>query len=66
MGKKIKKDMTFEELIKENPEAAAILLGEGMHCAGCPFAARETIEQGASVHGVDVDKLIKKIEKKKK
>jgi hybrid cluster-associated redox disulfide protein len=37
-----------------------------MHCAGCPFASQETIEQGSKIHGVDVNNLIKKIEKKKK
>jgi hybrid cluster-associated redox disulfide protein len=64
--KKTKKEMTFTELIKENPEMASILLEQGMPCAGCPLAGYETLEQGSKAHGIDVNELLKKLEKKKK
>ena len=38
-----------------------ILLGFGLHCFGCPMSQMETIEEAASVHGVDVDLMIEKI-----
>ncbi len=63
--KEITKNMTFGEAISKNPAAARILAEEGMFCGGCPMAMMETIEQGAMAHGVEVDKLIKKINKKK-
>lgn len=63
--KKIKKDMTFYELIQSNPEAATKLAEKGMFCGGCPMAMMETVEQGARAHGVDVKKLIKELEEKK-
>jgi len=62
--KKITKEMTFAELIREFPDAAKKLAEQGMFCGGCPMAQLETIEQGAEAHGVDVNKLIKELNKK--
>lgn len=64
--KKITKDMTFAELIVENRLAAQKLAERGLFCGGCPMAQFETIEQGARAHGVDVDDLIKELNKKEK
>lgn len=56
--------MTFMEVMQKSPEAAMILMQNGMHCAGCGMAAYETLEQGAISHGLDPDKLVKKINSK--
>jgi len=61
---KINKKMTFAEIMQKNPEAGFILMEEGLHCAGCGMAAYETLEQGAMAHGLDADKLVKKINAK--
>lgn len=63
MKKKIKtnritKDMTFIEIIKNNPEAFEILFRKGMHCIGCGMAGSETLEQGAMAHGINPDELV--------
>ncbi len=63
MSKKITKDMTFAELMEFSPEAVKKLAEKGMLCCGCPMAMMETIEQGALGHGVDVDKLLKELNK---
>lgn len=60
---KIKAEMSFGEAIHLKPFVARILAEEGMFCGGCPMAMMETIEQGAEVHGVDLDKLLKKLNK---
>jgi len=60
---KINKDMTFAELMEKHPEAAGELFAQGMHCVGCGAAAFETIEQGAMAHGINPEKLIKKLNK---
>ena len=65
LPKKIKKDMTFYELIESNPDAARKLAERGMFCGGCPMAMMETVEQGARAHGVDVDELMNELNKKK-
>ncbi len=64
--KEISKEMSFNEIIQKNPEAAGILMEKGMHCIGCPMAMQETLEQGALAHGIDADKLIKELNKKLK
>ena len=66
MKKKITKDMTFAELIMQDPEAAQKLADRGLFCGGCPMAQFETIEQGSRAHGVDVEELIKDLNKEKK
>ena len=67
---KISKNMTMGEVVHKYPETVAIMMKHGLHCVGCHLAAMETIEQGAIGHGVDVDKLLKDmnraIEKNKK
>ena len=64
MADKITKDMGFLELLEKFPEVAEDLFETGMHCVGCPMAMQETLEQGALAHGVDVDELVEKLNKK--
>lgn len=69
MKKKIKKfninkGMTLAEILKINPEVVKILLKKKMYCIGCPSAMHETLEQGAIMHGLDADKLVKELNKK--
>jgi len=65
----ITKEMTISETASKYPETIQILMKYGMHCIGCPMAMSETLEQGLSAHGMDVDNIINqlnKIVKKKK
>ena len=57
----ITKKNTFKEVIEKHPETAKVFLDAGMHCIGCPMAQMETIEQGCAAHGIDVDKIMKKL-----
>lgn len=61
---KITKNMTFSEIIEKNPDAIEILFNKGMHCIGCGIAGFETLEEGALVHGINPDKLVKEINDK--
>jgi len=63
---KISKKMSFAEVLENYPETADVFMQEGMHCIGCPMAMSETIEDGAAAHGIDADKLVEKLNKKKK
>lgn len=63
MQMKIKKDMTFQEVLSKYPKTAQVFLKYGMHCIGCVMASGETIEQGALAHGIDVKKLITDLNK---
>lgn len=57
-AQKITKEMTIAEVLKVNPQAAAVLMTKGMHCLGCIIAQNETIEQAAEVHGLDLGQLL--------
>jgi len=50
--------MSIGEVVKKHPETVAIFERHGLGCLGCQAALFESIEQGAEVHGVDVDLLI--------
>ena len=65
-SKKIKKTMTFNQIMKKYPGAQEILLSKGMHCIGCPMAMQETLGEGAIAHGLDPDKLTEELNKKLK
>ncbi len=63
MVKKITKDMTFAELIMQDKGAAEKLADKGLFCGGCPMAQFEALEDGARAHGIDVDMILKELNK---
>ncbi len=65
MVKKITKDMLIGDVVKKHPASIEMLLNHGMHCVGCHVATWETLEQAASIHGIDVDKLMEDLNKTK-
>ena len=58
---KFDKNIKIGELLEKAPEKAEILIEEGMHCLGCPASQAETLEEACEVHGIDVDKLLEKL-----
>ena len=60
----IHKDMIFADIMQKYPEAAEIMMHRGLHCVGCGMAAYETLEQGAIMHGMNPDKLVKELNQK--
>lgn len=67
---KIKKDMSIMEIVSKYPDTADVFMNHGLHCIGCAAASFETLEDGAKAHGIDINKLLKDLnkvaEKKKK
>lgn len=59
----INEDTKIGELLEIAPEKADILLEAGMHCLGCPASQAETLEEACGVHGIDVDDLVKELNK---
>jgi hybrid cluster-associated redox disulfide protein len=58
----ISKDTLIGELVYNHPEAAMLLIEEGVHCIGCGAANYETLEQGLLGHGKnekEIDEIIK-------
>jgi len=58
---KVTKEMTFAEALKIFPQSGAVMMNHGMGCVGCMMASSETIEEGASAHGIDAKALVKEI-----
>ncbi|MHA2424696.1 MAG: DUF1858 domain-containing protein [Candidatus Thorarchaeota archaeon] len=54
----IKKSDTIAEVVTKWPETAGTFMEWGLHCYGCAVAKFENIEQGATAHGIDPDKLV--------
>ena len=53
----ITKDMTVFEVLEMGEEYEEIFKKHMLTCAGCPGGAAETLEQAASGHGIDLEKL---------
>ncbi|MBE0522658.1 MAG: DUF1858 domain-containing protein [Candidatus Methanoperedenaceae archaeon] len=59
----ITKDMKIEEVVTEYPESMMVFMKHGLHCVGCHVSAFESIEEGATVHGINVDALVEDLNK---
>ena len=59
----IEKTTKIGELLEIAPEKAELLLQAGMHCLGCPASQAETLEEACEVHGIDIDDLLKELNK---
>ena len=57
------KDTRIGEILEKAPEKAEILLEIGMHCLGCPASREETLEEACMVHVIDVEELLKELNK---
>lgn len=57
----ITKEMTIGEIIKANSNKADVLMKFGMGCVGCPSAQNETLEDAASIHGLNLDDLLDRL-----
>ncbi len=55
--------MTIAEILRQKPAAAKVLQQFGMHCIGCAVAAGETLEGAARAHDVDLEELLKALQK---
>lgn len=64
MNKIITKNTLIIDVVKKHPETAEVFFEIGMHCLGCPMSSSETIEEGAKAHGIKIEKLLDKINKK--
>ncbi len=57
----IDKKMSIEEVVKKYPETISVFERYGLGCVGCQAALFENIQQGAEVHGIDVDALVESL-----
>jgi hybrid cluster-associated redox disulfide protein len=55
--------MTIREVIEHHSEVIPVFINYGLHCIGCPLAQDETVEQAARTHKIDLEKLLKDLNK---
>lgn len=60
---KITKDLSILEVLQAYPEVRPIFIRHGMGCLECMGAMAETIETGARMHGIDLEKLLADLNK---
>lgn len=58
---RITKDTTIAEVVRICPKAGEIFEKHNMGCLVCMAASAETLEEGAAMHNVDVDKLVEEL-----
>jgi hybrid cluster-associated redox disulfide protein len=59
---KITKNSIIAEVMLKYPEVMEVMsVDYGLGCVGCMMAGEETIEQGASVHGMSSEKIGKMV-----
>lgn len=59
--KQVTKDMKISEVLDLDQGVVPILMEAGLHCLGCPSSQLETLEEAASIHYLDLDKLLNDI-----
>ncbi|MGA1866270.1 MAG: DUF1858 domain-containing protein [Thermoplasmatota archaeon] len=52
-------DMSIMEAIQRYPDVIGVFVALGLGCIGCAMAHFETIEQGATAHGMNLEALMK-------
>jgi hybrid cluster-associated redox disulfide protein len=58
MGLPLSADTTIRQVVDTHPGAERVFGAHGLPCAGCHVSTRETIRQGAAVHGLDLPALM--------
>jgi hybrid cluster-associated redox disulfide protein len=56
---KITEEMTIREVIDTHPEAATVFMKYNIGCIGCIAASFEKVKDIATVHQIDLKKLVK-------
>ena len=57
----INQKMTFAEVLEKYPYLSKVFIKYNLHCTFCPMAKQETIENGAKIHGIPAETLIKEL-----
>ncbi len=58
MSHQITKDMTFAQVMRMHPDVVKVFAKYNLGCICCMGAQAETLEQGCSAHGLDVDEVV--------
>ena len=54
----ITKDMTVNEVVQRFPETVQVFSRHGVACVSCSAAQEDSVEQSATIHGLDAQQLV--------
>ncbi|MFV0496839.1 MAG: hydroxylamine reductase [Candidatus Fimivivens sp.] len=54
-------DMIMGDILRQYPETAPALMECGMHCLGCPSSQVESLADACTVHGLNVEDVLKAV-----
>ncbi len=54
------KDMSMMEALQADPRAREVFAAHGMGCVGCMGVSMESIEDGARMHGIDPETVLRR------
>ncbi len=57
----ITKDMIIDDVLQLDENLGDVFMGFGMHCIFCHLGLEETVEEAATVHEVDPEFLVQKL-----
>ena len=57
----VDKDTIIGDIMDADENTAPYFMEMGMHCLYCPASRGETVEEACSVHGVEPEELIAKL-----
>ena len=55
--------MTVKEIIQKKPGSVFVFMDYGLHCISCPMAQNETLKEAVKAHRLDLQKLLKDLNK---
>ena len=61
--KNFKKEDIIADVLEYHENAEEILTRFGFHCLYCPASQMETLEEACMVHNIDVNELLKALNK---
>ena len=61
MKQRFTRDMTILEALQAHPRSRDVFMRSGMTCVNCMGAQMESIEEGARMHELDVEQLLREL-----
>jgi hybrid cluster-associated redox disulfide protein len=58
---KVTKESIIEDVLRAHPRAIEVLMKHNMGCVACMGATQESLEQGARMHGIDPEPIVKEL-----
>jgi hybrid cluster-associated redox disulfide protein len=59
----ITRNMTISEILTRHPQTLAVFREFGLSCQECQIADFEEVEHGAGVHNIDIELLLRELNK---